>query len=120
LNTFNWISYAGAGLYFETESAGYPLTITLYGAPFSAELLRLGNVFIALGADVGLRCKVGTSQTGTLDTLWGATAGGMVTVSLKAWEKLGLYVSAKGDFIMYFNSEYPSRVELRLLSGLSF
>jgi len=120
MNTLNWISYAGFGLYFETVSASYPMSIVFYGAPFSAELLRLGNVFIALGADAGLRCKLGNADTGSLDALWGYTVGGMLTVSVKAWEKLGIYFAAKGDVLFYLNGQQPSRVELRFLSGLSF
>lgn len=108
LDTLTWISYAGIGLYFETVGAAYPLTITVYAAPFSAELLRLGNVFFALGADTGFRCKLGTAQTGTMETVLGYTVGGMFVVSIKVWEKLGVCFSAKGDLLMFLNSQAPA------------
>ncbi len=120
LNTLNWISYAGGGLYFETVSASYPLTLAFYGSPFAGELLRLGNVFVGLGADAGFRVKVGTDATGGMDMLFGYTVGSMLSVSVKAWEKLGVFFAVKGDMLFFAGEGQTSRVELRFLSGLSF
>lgn len=120
MNTLNWISYAGGGLYYEDVSAGYPLTLALYGSPFAGELLRLGNVFIGLGADAGMRFKIGTGPTGSMDLLFGYTLGGMLSVSIKGWEKLGLYFGFKGDMLFFVHDGLSPRVELRFLSGLSF
>lgn len=120
LNTLNWISYAGGGLYFEDVSAGYPLTLAFYGSPFAGELLRLGNVFVGLGADVGFRFKVRTDATGGMDMLFGYTVGSMLSVSIKAWEKLGVFFAVKGDMLFFVGEGLTSRVELRFLSGLSF
>jgi len=117
----NWMLYAGGAVVYAPGLSGATITGNAYLSPLFAQSVRLGNVVLALGLDGGAAFRYG-GDAAPGGTVWSAaaTGGGLVSLTIKAWERLGLYLAAKADFAYY--PEDPSRngPTLRLSSGLSF
>lgn len=117
----NWMTYAGASALYIPEAAGASIIASAYLSPLFAQSVRLVNVVLTTGLDVGASLRYGGEQT-LAGANWSAaaTGGAMVCVSIKALKRLGLYVAAKATYSYYPDDTPRSGPSVRLSSGLSF
>ncbi len=119
-SVFNWMAYIGGFARYSPSPAGALIAASGYLSPFLAESLKLGNIIISLGADAGGYATFGARSSDGSNLNGGFTVGAMGAVSAKAWEKMGLFVSAKADALLDFSSGIKYELNLRFAAGLSF